>query len=367
MTVLSGVTAAPGSEPSGVELKARLITLQCDTCCPPFVATNTLEMLHRSGWTTVLGGATVDTCHVCNRRSGSFSLVRRADRAELSEDHGGTLPNLVVIGAAKCATTSLHRYLDSHSDISMSPVKEPQFFQDPDGEDWLGYYRAQFDPTARITGESSTMYSRHPAIPGVPQRMAARIPDAKLVYMVRDPIERAISSFVEERTHDNDFRTLELAFGTLESKANPYVAASQYAMQLRLYLEFYPWDQIMVVEMLDLERDPGGTLVRLHEFLDVTPDAHVADAAVRVNTRDEKRQYSPTIRRLRRSPLLKAAYRLPERPREAILAPLRKSLSTKIDRPHVPDKLRRDLRDALAADADEFRRMTGQSFSEWSV
>lgn len=367
MTVLSGVSSTSSSSRGTVVPRDRLITVQCDACCPPFISTNTLDLLHASGWSTVLGGAAMDVCHVCSRRLTSSSLVERADRAELSVDRGGTLPNLVVIGAAKCATTSLHQYLDAHRDISMSPVKELQFFQDPDHEDWVGYYRAQFDPTVRITGESSTMYSRHPAIPGVPERMAATIPDAKLIYMVRDPVERAISSFVEERMHDNDYRPVEQAFANLDPEENPYVAASQYSRQLRLYLECFPASQITVVDIADLERDPGGTLVRMHEFLGVAPDASAADTVVRANTRHDKRQYSPVMRRLRGTPLLKAAYRLPEGQREAILAPLRKALSGRIERPAVSDALRHDLRQALAHEADDLRRMTGQSFAEWSV
>src|ERR671915_544163 len=97
------------------------------------------------------------------------------------------LPNLIVIGAMKSGTTSLHNYLSLHPEIFMTEVKEPSFFT-LEGNWWRGreWYEAQFPVAAKIRGESSPDYTKHPRHAGAPERMHAMIPDAKLVYLLRD-------------------------------------------------------------------------------------------------------------------------------------------------------------------------------------
>ena len=343
-----------------------LLTVQCDVCCPPFLATNRLEVLHAAGWTTVLGGGALDVCHLCNRRRSPGKRVRRPV-VPSTPDVGGALPSLVVVGAAKCATNSLHAYLHAHPDISMSEIKEPQFFQDPDGAEWIGLYRSYFDPGAKVTGESSTAYTRHPVVPGVPERMAALVPDLRIIYMVRDPIERAVSSYVEERMNDNDHRGFEEAFADLEDPFNPYVAASRYASQLSRYQEVFSSEQILVVDMDELEQAPEATVSRIYGFLGVDRGFKVPDLGARLNTRQHKREYSPAVRRLRASPLLRLAYLLPADRRERLLEPVRRRLARGIERPRLSDDLRRRLEVELAPEVTRLREMTGQAFSGWSV
>ena len=94
------------------------------------------------------------------------------------------LPNLIVIGAAKCGTTSLHEYLNEHPEISMSSEKELYFFvEEKNLGKGLAWYESQFDPSAPVRGESSPGYSALPLYRGVPERMAETIPDAKLVVI----------------------------------------------------------------------------------------------------------------------------------------------------------------------------------------
>ena len=102
------------------------------------------------------------------------------------------LPNVLVVGAAKCGTTSLHEYLDRHPEIAMAREKELDFFVEQKnwsrGVDW---YERQF-AAAPVRGESSPSYTAYPRYRGVPERIRRIVPDAKLVYLVRDPVERAL-------------------------------------------------------------------------------------------------------------------------------------------------------------------------------
>src|SRR5687768_8813331 len=101
------------------------------------------------------------------------------------------LPNLIIIGAMKCGTTSMHGYLRRHRQIEMSGTKELDFFiagrNWEKGPDW---YASQFPGGTAIRGESSPNYTSALIFPGVPERMHSVVPDARLLFMVRDPVDR---------------------------------------------------------------------------------------------------------------------------------------------------------------------------------
>ncbi len=109
------------------------------------------------------------------------------------------LPNLLVVGAMKCGTSSLHNYLARHPDIFMSAEKELNFFTGSNSGQSLDWYKAQFPVDAPVRGESSQNYSKrhNPLFPGAAEAIKAVIPDTKLIYLVRDPIERYRSHKVE--------------------------------------------------------------------------------------------------------------------------------------------------------------------------
>src|SRR5438309_2284856 len=139
------------------------------------------------------------------------------------------LPNLIVIGAARCGTTSLHKYLAAHPEIAMSREKELSFFVEE--KNWsrgLGWYAAQFGAQAPVRGESSPAYSAFPLYRGVPERMARTVPDAKLVYLVRDPIARIASHYTHRSASWPDTGALE-AWLADPARRDWFVAPSRYA------------------------------------------------------------------------------------------------------------------------------------------
>lgn len=344
---------------SGIQPQA--VTVQCDFCCPPALATNRLEVLLASGW-QLGGGEGPDRCAQCrHERPG---LTPRAER--FGPGAGGRLPDLLLIGAAKCGTTSLHAYLDQHPDVAMAELKELRFFQDPDGARWQSWYEAQFDPTARVVGESSTMYTRSPALPGCAERMAALVADARLIYMVRDPIDRAIASYQEERFQELEPRSIEAAFADLDDPYNPYVSASRYHEQLQSYRSHFSDEQILVLPLADLERDPEATMSRVFAFIGVDDTIRVGTDS-RLNVGAAKYEYPGLAGRLRRSAVGAAVRRLPPGPREALQSRARRLLSRPLERPVLDAELRERLRDALAPDAARLRALTGLDLADWSV
>jgi hypothetical protein len=283
-------------------------------------------------------------------------------RANDTSGGQGALPNLVVIGGMKCGTTSLHLYLDQHPDIAMSRPKEIHFFLERNAHRSIDWYRSHFDPTAPFRGESSPGYSKYPRRAGVPERMHSLLPDAKLIYILRDPVERTISQYVHEYQRNFEKRPIGEALASVID--NPYVDASRYHMQLTRYLDYYTLSQILVLSTEDLRDDPDTTLSRVVEFLGATPFQF--DALDRANVA-ERRGRSKGLGRLLESPRAKMiGQRLPRGVVE-LGKGARARFSEPVQRPRLDARLEQELRDYLGEDAAQLRELTGLAFSQWSL
>ena len=161
-----------------------------------------------------------------------------------------------MIGAQKCGTSVLHYYLSLHPEVSMSKPKELNFFIEernwPRGVDW---YTAHFDADARVRGEASPNYTAFPQHQGVPERMASVVPDAKLIYMVRDPLERIAAHWVHNYAKRREKGTLA---ETLTHPNTSYVTRSMYAMQLERFLAHYPKENVLVFQQSELRTQAHG-------------------------------------------------------------------------------------------------------------
>ena len=151
----------------------------------------------------------------------------------------------------------------------MSATKELNFFvRHRNWSRGAQWYESQFPNDAKVRGESSPSYALHPVLTGVPERMAKIIPDARLIYLVRDPIERLLSHYRFARWVDrSEDRSFDEAIADLE--ASHYVAASRYGMQLERYLEHFPVSRILVIDRADLATNRADTLAQVFRFLAV--------------------------------------------------------------------------------------------------
>ncbi|MEM9772050.1 MAG: sulfotransferase domain-containing protein, partial [Cyanobacteria bacterium P01_D01_bin.73] len=99
------------------------------------------------------------------------------------------LPSFVIIGAMKGGTTSLHRYIASHPNVVTSSIKETDFFRSAkDYSKGIDWYESLFEGSGTYAFEASTNYTMRHKFPGVPERMHSVLPNAKLIYLLRDPI-----------------------------------------------------------------------------------------------------------------------------------------------------------------------------------
>jgi len=189
----------------------------------------------------------------------------------------GRPPDLIVIGAMKCGTTALHRYLAAHPEIAMAAPKELNFFVGPEapGDGWtwhrgnwhrgLEWYASQFGQGARILGEASPSYTS-PSFSEAAERIAAVVADVRLVYLVRDPVDRALSQYAHHRAEGSEPRPVAEA---LLDDASQYVARSRYHERLAPYLERFPRERVAVVLQEDLLAARRPTLAAIYRFLGV--------------------------------------------------------------------------------------------------
>src|SRR5207253_1676893 len=130
--------------------------------------------------------------------------------------------------------------------------KEMRFFTDPGCRSWLGSYQDYFRVGTRYRGESTPQYTKWPLFPGVADRIAELTPDAKLIYLVRDPIDRLVAEFVEEATWGVMSGDIEEQLVDVEAPHNRLVAPSRYATQLQEFRRHVGAEQVLVVDLVSL-------------------------------------------------------------------------------------------------------------------
>jgi hypothetical protein len=270
------------------------------------------------------------------------------------------LPDFIVIGAMRSATTTLHRQLASHPEIGMSRAKETDFFiaelNFRRGVDW---YRNLFPTGRRVRGESSPNYTKFDIFPGVPGRIRRLLPDCRLIYLVRDPVARALS-------HYRFSACLGAGRATLEADRHRHIRlTSSYALQIERYLDCFERDRILVLDFDELHRDPPAVLGELGRFIGV-PDGWSAHAPRQANASDDLARLPAWYVRLRRS---RAADDLRARLAPASAARLRALVARRAPRalPDLAPDLSERLRDELAPDAARFRQLVGMPFPQWCV
>jgi hypothetical protein len=268
----------------------------------------------------------------------------------------------------RAGTTSLHHYLHAHPEIFMSEPKELYFWNAEDCLGRLQDYKRFFPVDAAVRGESTVFYTVHPLFRKVPERIRSVIPYAKLIYVVRDPIDRAISQYVHEYATRAESRPFETAFKDLTNPLHPYIVPSRYATQLERYLENFPQSQILVLDQVELLRHRRETLRKVFHFLGVAEYFDSPRFDDLLNTASEKRRPSHRIPGVRHSLAVEIAARaVPSPVRSALFRAGRRAMSRAVRAPAVDEALRRRFAAILREEANRLRELTGKSFEDWSI
>jgi hypothetical protein len=278
------------------------------------------------------------------------------------------LPTFLIIGAPKAATTSLHYYLGLHPDVSMSKKKETDFFTRADFANRVREYELMFDERAPARGEASPRYATYPTERDVARRVHSLLPDVKLIYLVRDPIDRAEAYYHELRCSHKGGDSLEAAFEDADSVENECVCPSRYALQMAQFLEYFPMSQLMIVDSRDLRVAREETLHALFSFIGVDPDYTTPAFSKELNTEQTKVRMTRLGGRARRSgPANVIRKILPPRARAPLFAPIRRVFLRPEARQRLPAEIRKRVAEALKDDVERFRALTGRDFAHWSL
>lgn len=275
------------------------------------------------------------------------------------------LPNLLVIGAAKAGTTSFWDYLNQHPQIFMSPGKELHFFDlDSNWVRGVDWYAAQFvgGEGYPVVGEATPGYTRFPHRPEAALRAVKLVPNAKLIYLVRDPIERTRSHVVHEMRHGREHRDLAQAI-----EANSlYVDASRYAMQAQKWLEHYPRESLLLVQTERLHEDFEATMREVYEFLGVDPQ--FAPQANVLNESAQALRSSPLSQQLRLTSGVRRLVELTPAPvRTKVKDRIRRLEHARALRAQITPELRLRLAEELRPDVEELAKLMTGGFNGWGL
>lgn len=270
-------------------------------------------------------------------------------------------PNFIIIGAMKCGTSSLYHYLKLHPQVGMSKIKEVDFFVKENNYDYgVGWYQSQFKEGFDVYGEASPNYSKAHYFEGVARRMHDLLPDVKLIYLVRDPIERIISHYTHNYSEGREHRPIEKALQKLED--NHYVMCSKYYWQLEHYLEFFSKDQILVVPSSRLMDERRMALQEVFEFIGVDTSYYTEEYEQQVHKTSQKRRKGRMSRIVLESPFIKTVKKyIPD----AVKDPIKQATRPKVHKPELSNSLRQRVINYLRADIDRLRSFTGLPFRQW--
>jgi len=221
------------------------------------------------------------------RVDGAFRAATASMRA---------LPDFLIIGEAKCGTTSLYDDLVEHPDVLPAAVKEVQFFSTRLHRG-LNWYRSQFPlewrmrrnghvPGRTQTGEASPYYLSHPL---APQRIKTVLPQVKAIAMLRNPVDRAYSQYQHEFRKKRETLSFEEAiarepqrlqgerermarddrYNSREYRRHAYMARGLYVDHLRTWFELFDPRQLFVIRSEDYFAAPDATLRQVLEFLEL--------------------------------------------------------------------------------------------------
>lgn len=260
-------------------------------------------------------------------------------------------PDFILIGAMKCGTTSLAADLAAQDGVFFTSPKEPNYFSDDDvfakGEAW---YSGLFEGAAPydLKGEGSTHYTKMPTHPKTLERMDALPDHCRFIYMIRNPVARAMSHYIHQWTHGVIKTSPEAAFDEFPE----LIDYGRYAWQIAPYIEKFGKDRIMLTSLEQFKSDPQMQLDLIAKFLGHEGFRHAAIDAQ--NTSEGRFKPLPMTRLLVDNPVATILRRtfVPKSVRERV----RKSRSIQ-SHPELPDSLQREIETKFLEDREGLARL----------
>lgn len=271
------------------------------------------------------------------------------------------LPNLLIIGAMKSGTSSLHDYLNLHPDIFMSDPKEIHYYADGTynvkSKEW---YTSFFNTNKKIAGTTPQSYTKchNKYYQNIPKRIFEDTPDVKMIYIVRDPIKRYASHILESYHCD---RPEDVKYS---QQSENYLKTSMYGMQLKAYLAYFSMKQIYVLSLEDLKQNRLKELNGIFRFLEVAPLDNEELFNFKSNTAETKG--IPAV--IKGNLIIRLISKISVAFAEKVSTMLSERFyANQLKKPTISDHEKEKLKEKLSPDIEEFRRLTGKVFEQWEI
>jgi len=271
------------------------------------------------------------------------------------------VPTFVLIGATNAGTSTLHGWLKEHDQVCMSPREGLDFFLESGTWDrGIGWYGLRFAACNwdQARGEASPNYANTHLDPGIPERMHSVIPDAQLIYLVREPIERMRSMYRQLVIDGTETRS----FPEAATEDPHYRESSRYISRIGAFLKKYSKKQLLVITTERLAADPQATLADIYGHIGV-PDAELSTQAAHRGVTADQRLESTASRRLKANPTYWRALN-----RSWRLSNLHERVFTRqarIPSTQLPKEVDAELRGDLEKDTQALEVFLGRRLTEW--
>jgi len=293
-------------------------------------------------------------------------------------------PDFLLIGAMKAGTTTLIGYLARHPRVYVPAMKEPGYFSQAErherGWDWYQSLFRDAEP-GQVCGEASTCYSRHPHFLDAASLIAERLPDVRLIYLMRHPVERAYSHYRHDRERLHNDPVASMTFEQAIEADRSIIDASRYVRQIEHYLEHFERERLLLLTTDDLRNDTAALLDRAQAHLGLERHDLLAEGPLRlnestgrigvkhrVNSALRSVMYGPGLNRLTRAApgnfIERGGYRLAK---WVARSPVGAAIQRRIERtlPPLSPETRQHLLEVFSESTGEIESMLGRDLSHW--
>ena len=285
-------------------------------------------------------------------------------------------PDFFIVGAPKCGTTAMNRYLGQHPGIFMPEIKEIHYFgsdlrvhRDMTLKSYLSIFKGAGD--ARRVGETSVWY--------LYSKLAAREikkfeSEARIIIMLRNPVDKIHSShsyalYSGRETIPDLGAALEAEKYRREDPNAPigvlYREAMNYTEQVQRYVNVFGWEKVHVIIYDDLKNDPTGIYKKVLGFLDVEQDFVPEFKVVNPNKRPRSKRLQSLLWRPPRAVRVAGRSVLPRQLRHGVVQRLRKLNSRDESRPSMDPELRKSLQKEFAPEVERLSRLLDRDLTHW--
>lgn len=267
------------------------------------------------------------------------------------------LPNFLIVGAAKAATTWIANQLRARPDVFI-PGPEPHYFsrEYDRGDRWYGSWFEESLPE-QLVGEKSADYLADPEVAG---RIARLLPEAQIVVQLRNPIERAYSDYCMLFRRGTVNGEIQKFLGSQDNSQPRFLNDGLYNQHLRRFLDYFPAANLKIILYEDIRTRPEEVVHNVTGFLGLPDLGNGLQLVERANVKD--------------APLLPLAMRRTLAPAKLLVAPLRSkpwfkaihgALAKEMPYPALSQDLKQSMRDFYAKDVQGLGSLLQRDLSHW--